>query len=78
MGLFLGSIPDFHASDAFICKALRGAAVFFLLQAPDNVANGRIRQRPKGENVSAKEEKDQGAKCNMEVVTIILPNLIAL
>jgi hypothetical protein len=54
----------------FICKALRGAAVVFLLQVPDNAANRRTRQRPKGENVSAKEEKVQSAKCNMEVVAL--------
>jgi len=43
----------FHAPDEFSCKALRGAAVVFLLQVPDNAANGRIRQRLKGENISA-------------------------
>ena len=32
--------PDFHASDAFICEALRGAALVFQLQASDNAANG--------------------------------------
>jgi len=50
----------------------------FLLQAPDNASNGRIRQRPKGENISAKEEKVQGSKCDMDVVAIIYLNLIVL
>ena len=42
----------FHAPDEFIDKALRGAAVAWLLQAPDNTVNGPVRERPKGENFS--------------------------
>jgi len=52
-------------------QGTQGAAVVFLLQAPDNAANGHIRQRPKGENISAKEEKVRGLKCYLEVVAII-------
>ena len=49
----------FHASDAFICKALRDEAVVSLPRVPDNEANGRIRQHPKGENISAKKSRCQ-------------------
>jgi hypothetical protein len=47
------SARKFHAADAIICKAFRGAAVVNLPQAPDNEANGRISLRPKGEVVFA-------------------------
>jgi len=59
-------------------QGTQGCCRSFLLQTPDNAANGRIRQRPKGENISAKKEKAQGTKCNMEVIDIIWLNLIIL
>jgi hypothetical protein len=34
-------------------QGTQGRGRSFLLQAPDNAANGRIRQRQKGENISA-------------------------
>jgi hypothetical protein len=53
-GLMITKLPEglsriFHASAAFISKALRGAAVPPLagLQVPDNEGNGRCGQRPK-------------------------------
>ena len=39
-----------HAPEAFIGKALKGAAVVDLLQALDNAAGGHLRERPQGWN----------------------------
>ena len=40
---FRAPARTFHASEVFIGKALKGAAVVDLLQALDNEANGRFR-----------------------------------
>ena len=39
----------FHASEWFIGKAFKGAAVVNLPQTFDNTANGQLRDRPKAE-----------------------------
>jgi len=56
-------------------QGIQGRNRSFLLQATDNAANERIRQRLKGENFSA-EEKDPGTMCNIRVIVIIYFNLM--
>jgi hypothetical protein len=53
----------FHATDSFICKALRDEAVATNLpQVPDNESNERIRLRPEVEIFSAFYPPTNGCK----------------
>ena len=60
----------FNATEAFICQAFRDEAVISLPQVPDNAANGRFGQHPKGENFLAKKRKIYGYKLYLGNYTI--------
>jgi len=47
-----GVNPDFSRALCIHLQGTLGRCRSFLLQVPDNAANGCIRQRPKGENIS--------------------------